>query len=57
MLIILDDLQSTQRLSECERSVDDLVEADNRGIQSIINHHSPFLFKLNHVQIGTFLVP
>ena len=32
-------LKSSQHLNNCEGSVDELVEAYNNGVQSIINHH------------------
>jgi len=36
-----EDLQSSQHLSNCEGSVYELVEAYNKGVQTIINHHDP----------------
>ena len=36
----IDELQSSQHLSNCEGSVHELVEVNNKGVQSIINHHS-----------------
>ena len=42
----MEDLQASQHLSECERSVDELVEIYNNGVQSIVNHHAPFCSKL-----------
>jgi len=37
----IEDLQSSQQLNNCERSVDELVEAYNKSVQSIIIHHAP----------------
>jgi len=36
----MEDLQSSQKLNEGEVLVDDLVEASNKGVQGIINHHA-----------------
>ena len=34
----MESLQSSQRLNKCEESVDELVAAYNKGVQSIVNH-------------------
>ena len=43
---LIEDLQSSQRLSNCEGSVDELVEAYNKGVQSIRNDHVPSYSKI-----------
>ena len=42
----MQDLQSSQHLSNCEGSVDELKGAYNKGDQSIINHHAPSCSKI-----------
>ena len=38
---LLENLLSSQNLSGCEGSIDELVDAYNKGVLSIINHHAP----------------
>jgi len=37
----MEDLQSSADLSKYQESVDELVEAYNKAVQSITNHHDP----------------
>ena len=37
----MEDLQSSQHLSKCEGSVDELIEDDNKGLKNINNHYFP----------------
>ena len=36
-----DDIQSSQHLSKSEKSVDELIEVHNKGVQSVYNHPVP----------------
>jgi len=42
----IEDLQSSQHLINCEGSVDELVEAYDKGVQTIINNHAPSCSKI-----------
>ena len=53
----IEDLQSSQQLSNCEGSVDELIEPYNKGVQSIINHHAPSVKKSSRLDQKLICIP